>query len=188
MTVGRFFRARHTMQLLTFTVESELYAIESRRVIEVLPLVPGRPIPRAPAYVRGVFTYRGRLVPLVDLGKRLADAPLRERLSTRVIVVTCAAGDGGTAATFLLGIVAENVLAVRSTTDSDASLPPLHVPDAPYLGRLLRIDDRTVQLLAVEHLLPPALAAGLIDRAQVGPEAAGGAAAVQQPPLPSHSA
>ena len=175
------------MQLLTFTVGSELYAIESRRVVEVLPLVPARAIPRAPAYVRGVFTYRGQLVPLVDLGKRLADAPLRERLSTRVIVVACDPTEvTGTPASFRLGIVAENVLAVRSTTASDASLAPLHVPDAPYLGRLLRIDDRTVQLLAVEHLLPRDLAAGLADRAEAGVDAAA-AATGPQLPLTSHS-
>lgn len=155
-------RDPHTMQLLTFTVESELYAIESRQVTEVLPLVPARPIPRAPAYVRGVFAYRGRLVPLLDIGRRLADTPLRERLSTRVIVVDCGmGGDHRGAARFSLGLVAENVLGVRTTTDADAALPTLHVPDAPYLGRLLRIDDRTVQLLAVEHLLPSELAADL---------------------------
>ena len=170
------------MQLLTFTVGSELYAIESRRVIEVLPLVPARAIPRAPAYIRGVFTYRGKLVPLVDLGRRLADAPLRERLSTRVIVVACDPPEAmGTPASFRLGIVAENVLAVRSTTASDPSLTPLHVPGAPYLGRLLRIDDRTVQLLAVEHLLPRDIAAGLADNVTAGVDAA---AAVTGPQLP----
>ena len=47
-------------------------AIESRSVIEVLPLVPARPIPLMPDYVRGIFTYRGRLVPLIDLGRRFA--------------------------------------------------------------------------------------------------------------------
>ena len=59
------------MQLLTFTVAGQTYAIESRRVVEVLPLVPARPIPHPPAYIRGIFTYRGRLVPLVDLGSGL---------------------------------------------------------------------------------------------------------------------
>ena len=66
------------MQLLTFTVAGQTYAIESRRVVEVLPLVPARPIPHTPAYIRGIFTYRGRLVPLLDLGQRLAE--IRRRL------------------------------------------------------------------------------------------------------------
>ena len=51
------------MQLLTFSIAGEPYAIEARLVIEVLPLVPARPIPQVPDYVLGIFTYRGDLVP-----------------------------------------------------------------------------------------------------------------------------
>jgi len=148
------------MQLLTFSVAGQAYAIESRRVVEVLPLVPARPIPRAPDYVRGIFTYRGRLVPLIDLGRRLADSPLQERLSTRVIVVAYRAADedrgGGQ-----LGLVAENVISIVSADQADATLPPLGLEAAPFLGRLLRIGGRTLQVIEVDRILPPNLAAGL---------------------------
>ena len=43
------------MQLLTFTIGAEDYAIESRRVVEVVPLVATRPIPRTPDFIRGIF-------------------------------------------------------------------------------------------------------------------------------------
>jgi len=147
------------MQLLVFNVGAEDYAIDSRRVIEVLPLVTARPIPRMPDFVRGVFTHRGRLVPLVDLGWLLADRPLRETLSTRVIVVECSAGAEGHC--IPLGVAAENVLSLCSSEDSVASLPTMLSPAAPCLGRLLRIGSRTIQVLDVEHLLPPSLIAGL---------------------------
>lgn len=146
------------MQLLTFTVAGQTYAVESRRVIEVLPLVSARPLPRTPDYIRGIFTYRGQLVPLVDLGRRLADADVAERLSTRVIVVEFVPS-GGTPRR--LGLVAENVVSIRSATEADAALPALGLPDAPYLGRLLRLGHETVQVLAIEHLLPEPIAAGL---------------------------
>jgi len=154
------------MQLLTFTIGGQDYAIESRRVIEVLPLVPGRPIPHTPDYVLGVFAYRGRLVPLVDLGRRIADHAPAERLSTRVIVVELipAGGTDPTAAPLTavrLGLVAENVIAIRSVTAGDTVLPRLDLPEAPFLGPILRIGDRTVQLVRIEHLLPADLAAGL---------------------------
>ena len=154
------------MQLLTFTVAGEPYAIESRRVIEVLPRVPARPLPRVPDYLLGVFTYRGRIVPLVDLGRRLGVAPPTDRLSTRVIVVeaTVAAGGDGPAAGIqlglLLGLVAENVVATCSTEEAEASLPPVRDPGADYLDRLLRIGGETVQLIDVGRLLPADLLAG----------------------------
>lgn len=150
------------MQLLTFTVAGQTYAVESRRVIEVLPLVPARPLPRVPDYIRGIFTYRGRLVPLVDLGRRLADADVAARLSTRVIVVEFSPP---AAPRRRLGLVAENVVSIRSAEDAEAALPALDLPDAPYLGRMLRIGPETVQVLAIEHLLPEPIAAGLFPAA-----------------------
>jgi len=113
----------------------------------------GAAVCRVPEYVRGIFTYRGRLVPLIDLGRRLADADVAERLSTRVVVVEFTPPGG---AARRLGLVAENVVSMRSAEDADAVLPALDLPDAPYLGRLLRIGHETVQVIAIEHLLPEA--------------------------------
>ncbi len=154
------------MQLLTFTVAQQTYAIESRRVIEVLPLVPARRIPHAPEYVRGIFTYRGRLVPLVDLALRLAVGRIQERLSTRVIVVEYAAPARESQH---LGLVAENVISVCSAEEADASLPSLEFHDAPFLGRILRIGGRTIQLLEVEKLLPPDVASGMFPSSPTVP-------------------
>ncbi len=101
------------MQLLTFTVGGQAYAIESTKVVEVLPLVKTRPIPHLPEYLPGIFTYRGRFVPLVDLGLRINGRPLALRLSTRVIVAeidrdaTAAAPQKSRLVRF--GILAENV-------------------------------------------------------------------------------
>jgi len=158
------------MQLLTFTIGAEDYAIESRRVVEVVPCVAARPIPRTPDFIRGVFTHRGRLIPLVDLGWLLIDKPLREALSTRVIVVEfsvgpCSIGTGDQR--IRLGVAAENVVSLCSSGQVETSLPSLSTPDAPApaLGRLLRIGARTVQVLEVERLLPVTLLACLVASA-----------------------
>jgi chemotaxis-related protein WspB len=153
------------MQLLTFTIGAEDYAIESRRVVEVVPCVAARPIPRTPDFIRGIFTHRGRLIPLVDLGWLLIDTPLRETLSTRVIVVEfslgpCSIGTGDQR--IRLGVAAENVVSLCSSAEAETSLPALPTPEIPALGRLLRIGGRTVQVLDVERLLPVTLLAGLV--------------------------
>ncbi len=155
------------MQLLTFTVAGQAYAVESRTVVEVLPLVPARPIPHTPAYVRGIFSYRGGLVPLVDLGIRLGGSPPEPRLSTRVIVVECAPSGAGHPRR--LGLVAENVIAIRSSGDAEAESPAWQLPDAPFLGRLIRLRDGTIQLLDASRLLPADLATGLFPDSQPVP-------------------
>ncbi|MFN9368403.1 MAG: chemotaxis protein CheW [Planctomycetia bacterium] len=153
------------MQLLTFTVAGQTYAIESRQVVEVLPLVPARPLPRTPDFVRGIFTYRGRLVPLVDLGLRLADAPPAERLSTRVIVVRYQPADTPANPAALLGLVAEHVVSICGSEQADIVAQAPEIPDAGFLGRLLRIRGRTIQVIDANRLLPPEFAAGLFPRA-----------------------
>lgn len=158
------------MQLLTFTVAGQAYAIESRQVVEVLPLVPARPLPRTPDFIRGIFTYRGRLVPLIDLGLRLADTPPTERLSTRVIVVDYQPPGDPPQPAGLIGLVAESVISICASEQADIVAPAPDLPDAGFLGRLLRIRGRTLQMIAPNRLLPAPLAAGLFPTAT--PEAA----------------
>jgi chemotaxis-related protein WspB len=75
------------MLLLTFRVAQDLYAVDAARVAEVVPRVEPRPIPRTPAFLAGLFGYRGRVVPAIDLGLLLGNGPSPGRLSTRVILV-----------------------------------------------------------------------------------------------------
>jgi chemotaxis-related protein WspB len=166
------------MQLLTFSIAGEPYAIEARLVIEVLPLVPARPIPQVPEYVLGIFTYRGDLVPLVDLGRRLGSGPPLQRLSTRVIVVEfrpglLSPGDSrrpDEVPLVRLGLVAENVIAIRGAEEAEASLPPLQLAFAPYLGQVLRLGGGTVQMIDVTKLLPAELLTGLCPASSPQPE------------------
>jgi chemotaxis-related protein WspB len=163
------------MQLLCFTVGDDSYAIPSRHVVEVIPLMEPRPLPHAPAAVRGVFMHRGRLTPLVDLSCLLGREPLRDRLSTRVIVVEPAATTPGRRVR--LGVAAEQVLSLCDGTAADDRLPPVAGLAAPCLGACLRLDGRTIQCIDVERLLPPEVWSGLAgadDKAADGRAAASG--------------
>lgn len=153
------------MQLLTFTIGGQPYAIESRRIVEVVPLVSARPLPHVPEYVRGLFMYRGRLVPLVDLGLRLGTDRAPDVLSTRVIVVSLGqdAEMGLPIRTHsrILGLVAEHVISIRSVDAAAIALPPLHLAAAPYLGAIYAFAGETIQTLDTDRLLPDDLTNGL---------------------------
>ncbi len=153
------------MQLLTFAIGGNPYAIESRRIVEVLPLVAARPLPHVPDYVRGLFTYRGSLMPLIDLGLLLGVGQAAELLSTRVIVVSLGQDAGAglpvRVSDHRLGLVAEQVIAIRAAEEGATAFPPLGLAAAPYLGRILRLGSDTVQVLDIDRLLPEDLADGL---------------------------
>jgi chemotaxis-related protein WspB len=147
------------MQLLCFTLGDDAYAIPSRSVVEVVPLLAFRPLPAAPVAVRGVFMHRGRLAPLVDLGCLLGHEPVRDRLSTRLIIVEPTRGAAALPAR--LGVAAENVLSLCDDAAAEDRLPPIADPATPYLGACLRLGGRTIQCLDVDHLLPPDVWSGL---------------------------
>lgn len=153
------------MQLLTFTAGGQTYAIEAKSVVEVLPAVPVRAVPRLPDYVLGVVGYRGSLIPVIDLAKRLTDEFSARRLSTRLLIVEFPKREPTQSphppATARLGIVAENMVSTLRSEDVDTLFPAMCLENSPYLGRILRLNGQTVHMLVVENLLPADLASGL---------------------------
>jgi len=75
------------MLFLTFQLGEGRYAIEARRVIEVLPLLALKRLPQAPRGVAGIFNLRGRPVVAIDLNELGFGKPSGERLTTRIILV-----------------------------------------------------------------------------------------------------
>ena len=146
------FAPRPPMRILRFQVGSDSFAVDFRRIVEVTPMVNLRQLPHAPAHFAGLFHYRGRAVPVVDLGLLFGAAPAAARLSTRIILVHTEAQGG-----MLLGLLAERVSALNEVPDAVADLPPVALPGVPYLGAVFEIEGRLVQLLSVGHILPAPL-------------------------------
>ena len=50
-------------------------------------MVTRKPCPRAPQGVAGLFDYRGKRVPVIDLSLLTLGKPAQQRLSTRIVLV-----------------------------------------------------------------------------------------------------
>jgi chemotaxis-related protein WspB len=154
------------MLLLTYRAGGSLYAVEGRHVVEVVPRVGLRPIPHAPRYVLGLLSYRGQVVPVVDFGEVVGAGPSSEALSTRIVLTEFAAAAGERRR---LGIVAEGVCEVVRGETAQAVLPGMRMEGAPYLGPVLRIDDRLVQIIRPEDVLSEPMREALYgDRQEAG--------------------
>jgi purine-binding chemotaxis protein CheW len=67
------------------------YAFEAPLVTEVVRLGPLTRLPAAPAFLPGVFTHRGEVLPLLDVGQLVGQGPISIRPSTRAAIVHCGA-------------------------------------------------------------------------------------------------
>ena len=160
------------MLLLTFTVGPNRYAVDAVRVVELVPRVELRPIPHAPAFLAGLLGYRGKIVPVIDLGLLLGGAACRDRLSTRIILVNDAPGDhnrgkqdriesirdGGQSLPdqkrepTLLGLVAEEVSDLTIVRPEQLLPAPVRLPQAPYLDAIVQTDQGILQLITVDKV------------------------------------
>jgi chemotaxis-related protein WspB len=140
------------MLWLAFAVRTERYALESRQVVEVVPLVTLRRVPKAPDYLAGLLNYHSRLVPVLDLCQLLQGQPCPARLSTRIILVHYQRPNRPLQ---ILGLMAERV---TDTVTTDSTVPlGIKVDAAPYLGDMITDEHGMLQCVQVEHLLPAAV-------------------------------
>jgi purine-binding chemotaxis protein CheW len=78
------------VQLCTFRIGGEDYAIDIMRVREIIPPRPITPVPRAPAFLEGVIRLRGEVVPVLDVRKRLGVPPAPDARRSRFLVANVA--------------------------------------------------------------------------------------------------
>lgn len=75
------------VELCAFAAGIEEYVIDLGRVLEIVTPVPVTAVPRAPECIEGVADLRGRVVPVVDVRKRLGVAPRPDQRRNRFLVV-----------------------------------------------------------------------------------------------------
>ncbi|MGR3469281.1 MAG: chemotaxis protein CheW [Shimia sp.] len=74
------------MEMLSFTLDGELYATDIMSVREIREWSPPTPLPLAPRGVDGVINLRGRILPVVDLAAMLALPPAKPETRPAIIV------------------------------------------------------------------------------------------------------
>ena len=68
--------AAETRRLCTFVVAGRAFAVEANAVQEVFRGTVTTPVPRGPAAIRGLLNLRGRIVPAIDMRRRMGFEPI----------------------------------------------------------------------------------------------------------------
>jgi len=79
--------ARGELEVLTFDIGGETLALEATMVREILDLLPETLVPGAPALVRHVVNFRGRIVPVADLRLAFAMEAGETTADSRIVVI-----------------------------------------------------------------------------------------------------
>jgi chemotaxis-related protein WspB len=138
------------MLLVLFQLGNDQYALDSSRVIKIIPMVILKPVSAAASPIVGVFNYGGKLVPVIDLRELIQRKPCERLLSTRIILVK-PPEDGNNAS--ILGLMAEKVTDTITKNQQDFTASEFQDINSLYLGDMIHDDQGMIQYLRLEHLL-----------------------------------
>ena len=133
------------LQLLTFKLDDQEYALNSANVVQVVRMVAVTRAPKAPVFVEGMINLRGRVIPVVSLRQRcgLVDRPYD--LNTQLLI---ARADGRVMA-LMVDVVSE-VLSIPV----DCVEPPDQIgADMEHLLAVGKLGDRLILILDPRSLL-----------------------------------
>ncbi len=133
------------MHVVIWTSKGQRYATPSSSVVEVIPMVQSRPIAESQDWLKGVFEFRGMLLPLIDSSRWLGHEASVLRMSSRILVVHTS--QEPTKDRELVGLIVESVLACENLDfEQQAFNPTATELQSGFLGPLTRTPHGTVQL------------------------------------------
>jgi purine-binding chemotaxis protein CheW len=144
------------LQAVVFTLEGRSFGVDIRQVQEILRMVEVTPFPRMPDFALGAINVRGRVVPVIDLRRKLGLPDRAPAAQTRVLI----ARSGAQAIGFLADGVSE-VLDIPLALLEDVGHGPAWMRSEPVAGvakipgRLLVLVDPARLLTAQEQSLLP---------------------------------
>lgn len=134
------------LQLVTFTV-GEQYGVPISQVQEIIRVGVITKVPNTLPYMEGVINLRGRILPVLNLRKRL-QLPERDMTKESRIVVT-EIGEK------VIGLLVDTVSHVMKVPAGLVDSPPDEIleVDTDYITGVGKLDDRLIILLDLERLL-----------------------------------
>jgi purine-binding chemotaxis protein CheW len=112
--------AAGTLEVLTFSLQEETFALEATLVREILDLLPETVVPGAAPLVGSVVNFRGKIIPIADLRLAFALPAAEATLDSRIVVIETEIAGEATQ----IGIRTDKVHEVATLRQSDSEEPP----------------------------------------------------------------
>lgn len=135
------------MQIVVFGMGKELFGVSIETVHEIVRVPEITPIPEAPAFLEGMINLRGKILPVIDLRRRLKLSEGKRDKHTRVLITE----DDGR----LVGLLVDAVSEVVRIPEGALEPPPEMISSigVEYLRAVAKIDGRLISLLDFTKVL-----------------------------------
>ncbi len=134
-------------QLVVFDLASENYGVDIDDVREIIRMQNITKVPGAHSFVEGVINLRGRVVPVVDLRKRLSLDIGEQTKESRIVVMDINGQD--------VGVIVDGVTEVSRISLSLIDPPSSMITstDSDYLKGIAKLENKMIILLDLNKVL-----------------------------------
>ncbi|MEO3387229.1 chemotaxis protein CheW [Mesorhizobium sp. CAU 1741] len=108
------------MEVLTFNLHGETFALEATSVQEILDMLPETRVPGSERFVASVINFRGRVIPLADLRLAFGMEASEATIDSRVVVIEIELKGETT----LIGLRTDKVNEVTTLAMTSSEPPP----------------------------------------------------------------
>lgn len=135
------------VQIVVFGIGNELYGVGIDAVHEIIKVPEITAVPDAPAFLEGMINLRGRILPVIDLRRRLRLPEAARTKHTRVLVTE----SGGRS----VGLLVDSVSEVLKVPPEALEPPPEMITSVgvEYITSVAKLEHRLVILLDLPRVL-----------------------------------
>ncbi len=133
-------------QYVNLLLNDEKYGIDIMDIEEILRMIEITKVPKAPSFVEGIINIRGKVIPIVDLRKKMGIPANAYTNSTRIIVVNLRGKQVG-----LIVDHVEEVLRVEDDLVDKAPAASTSV-DNTYIKGVARLPTGMVIIFDIHHI------------------------------------
>lgn len=146
ISAGQASSGNDQLQLVTFGLGSEEFAVDILKVQEINRMMSLTRVPQSPPEVEGVINLRGKIIPVVDLRRRFNMPATEKNEQSRIVVVEVHSRTIG----FIVDRVSE-VLRINSKIVEPAPSMVCSV-ESDFIAGVGKLDDRLLILLDLGKL------------------------------------
>lgn len=135
------------LQIVVFGIGKEFYGVGIDSVYEILRLPDVTEMPDSPVFLEGVINLRGRIVPVIDLRKRLRLQRAEKTKATRVLITE---NNGN-----MVGLLVDSVSEVLRIQPEAVEEPPemISAVGIEYITGVAKVGEGLVTLLDLKKIL-----------------------------------
>ncbi len=149
--VGKPIESVGVQQYLTFALDSEMFAVGTLSVKEIIEYGQLTVVPMMPDFIRGVINLRGAVVPVIDLAARFGRGEKKITRRTCIVIIEVPNDDGQQD----IGVVVDAVSEVLEIPAGDIEPPPTFGAKirSDFIAGMGKVNGRFVILLDVGKVL-----------------------------------